>query len=80
MSDQNAVPQTATKPELANPTKYLIQQGTHDVFHWTVHLAARSDMNAYDEDILGPVVDGKSSNLVAKAAKDAAAAAKPKGK
>lgn len=60
--------------EVDNPTTYLIQNGTHDVFHWTVHLAARTDMVTYDEDILGPVVDGKSKNLVEKAAKEAAAA------
>jgi hypothetical protein len=59
------------KPELQNPTKYLIQTGTQNVFHWTVHLAARDDMTAYDEDILGPVVDGKSSYLTKKAADSA---------
>lgn len=72
MAENNIIKPAAP---VVQTSKYLIQTGTGDVYHWSRHLAARSDMNVYDEDILGPVVDGKSSNLVKKAKADAAKAA-----
>jgi hypothetical protein len=59
--------------------KYLIQTGTGTVWQWNEFLAARPDMQPYDEELLGtPTKEGRSPFLEKRAEEEKAAAKEAK--